>query len=58
VADALVWQGVAPGAIKIIAAGNTQPLRQGSNDWDRQVNRSVSFTVSLGTVGPGTVNNK
>ncbi len=45
VAEALVAQGIDPSALKILAAGNTQPLRQGSNDWDRQVNRSVSFTV-------------
>jgi outer membrane protein OmpA-like peptidoglycan-associated protein len=46
VSEALVALGIAPAAIKIVAAGNTQPLRQGSSDWDRQVNRSVSFTVS------------
>jgi len=45
VAEALVALGIAPAAIKIVAAGNTQPLRQGSSDWDRQVNRSVSFTA-------------
>jgi outer membrane protein OmpA-like peptidoglycan-associated protein len=50
VADALVAQGTAPAAIKIVAAGNTQPLRQGSTDWDRQMNRSVSFTVSIAAV--------
>jgi OOP family OmpA-OmpF porin len=47
VADALVAQGIAPAALKIVAAGNTQPLRQGSSDWDRQVNRSVSFIVMV-----------
>jgi outer membrane protein OmpA-like peptidoglycan-associated protein len=46
VAEALVSQGIAPAALKIVAAGNTQPLRQGTSDWDRQVNRSVSFTVN------------
>jgi outer membrane protein OmpA-like peptidoglycan-associated protein len=45
VADALVAQGIHISALKIVAAGNTQPLRQGSSDWALQVNRSVSFTV-------------
>ena len=47
VRDAFVAQGIAPAALKIIAAGNTQPLRQGGTEWDLQTNRSVSFTVSL-----------
>jgi outer membrane protein OmpA-like peptidoglycan-associated protein len=45
VADAFVAQGIASTALKIVGAGNTQPLRQGSSDWDRQANRSVSFTA-------------
>lgn len=46
VADALQSVGIPPSAIKIVAAGNTQPLRQGSSDWDRAANRSVSFRVT------------
>jgi outer membrane protein OmpA-like peptidoglycan-associated protein len=46
VQEAFVAQGIAPEALTIVAAGNTQPLRQGSSEWDRAVNRSVSFTVS------------
>jgi len=46
VRDAFVAQGIAPGAITVVAAGNRQPLRQGSSEWDRAVNRSVSFTVN------------
>jgi outer membrane protein OmpA-like peptidoglycan-associated protein len=46
VAEALVVQGIDPSALKIVGAGNTQPLRQGSSDWARQVNRSVSFAVN------------
>lgn len=46
VADALQAQGVPASAIKIEGAGNTRPLRSGNSDWDRQVNRSVSFTVT------------
>jgi OOP family OmpA-OmpF porin len=45
VAEDLVSQGIAPAALKVVAAGNTQPLRQGSSDWDREMNRSVSFSV-------------
>jgi outer membrane protein OmpA-like peptidoglycan-associated protein len=45
VAEALVVQGVDRSVLTVIAAGNTQPLQQGSTDWARQVNRSVSFTV-------------
>lgn len=48
VADALAEQGIAPAAIKIMAAGNSQPLRPGNTEWDLQVNRSVSFSVSAG----------
>ncbi len=47
VADALQADGIAPSAIKIVAAGNTQPLRQGSSEWALQANRSVSFTVNF-----------
>jgi len=50
VGDAFVAQGIDQAAIRIVAAGNTQPLRQGSTEWDRQVNRSVSFAVSAGSV--------
>lgn len=46
VAEALVAHGISPAALTITGTGNSQPLRQGSTDWDRQVNRSVSFTVS------------
>jgi outer membrane protein OmpA-like peptidoglycan-associated protein len=46
VGDALVAHGILPAALTITGTGNAQPLRQGSTDWDRQVNRSVSFTVS------------
>jgi outer membrane protein OmpA-like peptidoglycan-associated protein len=45
VADALIAQGIAPAALEIVAAGNTKPLRAGSTEWDRAVNRSVSFTL-------------
>jgi outer membrane protein OmpA-like peptidoglycan-associated protein len=48
VREALLAQGIAPDAITMVAAGNRQPLRPGSTDWDRAVNRSVSFTVSSG----------
>lgn len=47
VADALQADGIAPSVIKIVAAGNSQPLRQGSSEWDLQANRSVSFTVNV-----------
>jgi outer membrane protein OmpA-like peptidoglycan-associated protein len=47
VADALQAGGIPLSAIKIVAAGNTQPLRPGSSEWDLQANRSVSFTVSF-----------
>ncbi len=47
IADALTAQGISPAAIKIVAAGNTQPLRRGNNEWDLQANRSVSFTINL-----------
>lgn len=46
VANALVALGISPAAVRIVGAGNAQPLRQGSSDWDRQANRSVSFTVT------------
>jgi len=46
VRDAFVAQGIAPAAITVVAAGNRQPLRTGSSEWDRAVNRSVSFTVN------------
>jgi OOP family OmpA-OmpF porin len=46
VGDALVAHGISLEALTITGTGNAQPLRQGSTDWDRQVNRSVSFTVS------------
>ena len=46
VREALLAQGVAPAAITVVAAGNRQPLRTGSTEWDRAVNRSVTFTVS------------
>ena len=51
VADALTAQGIDQATLRIVAAGNTQPLRQGSSEWDLQVNRSVSFLVNPGTVG-------
>jgi OOP family OmpA-OmpF porin len=47
VAEALQADGIMPSAIKIVAAGNTQPLRQGSSEWDLQANRSVSFKVNF-----------
>ena len=47
VADALKADGVPPSSIKIVAVGNSQPLRQGSSEWDLQANRSVSFTVNI-----------
>jgi OOP family OmpA-OmpF porin len=50
VAEALVSQGISPSALRVVAAGNLQPLRQGSSDWDRRVNRSVSFAVEMGPV--------
>jgi outer membrane protein OmpA-like peptidoglycan-associated protein len=50
VSDALVSQGIAPSALQVVAAGNTRPLRQGGTEWDRQVNRSVSFAVSAGSL--------
>jgi outer membrane protein OmpA-like peptidoglycan-associated protein len=48
VIDALVAQGLAPEALAKLAAGNTQPLRQGSTEWDRATNRSVSFRIAPG----------
>jgi outer membrane protein OmpA-like peptidoglycan-associated protein len=46
VAEALVVQGIDRSALRIVAAGNTQPLQRGSSEWALQVNRSVSFAVS------------
>jgi outer membrane protein OmpA-like peptidoglycan-associated protein len=46
VSDALRALGIAPSAIKTLGVGNTQPLRQGNSEWERQANRSVSFSVS------------
>ena len=43
--EALVSQGVAAERLSVIGVGNTQPLRRGVTDWDRQTNRSVSFKV-------------
>ena len=48
VREAFVSQGIGAGAISIVAAGNRQPLRTGTTEWDRAVNRSVSFTVNTG----------
>jgi outer membrane protein OmpA-like peptidoglycan-associated protein len=48
VREALLSQGIAADKITVVAAGNRQPLRQGSTEWDRAVNRSVSFSVSSG----------
>jgi outer membrane protein OmpA-like peptidoglycan-associated protein len=48
VIDALIAQGIAPEALAKLAAGNTQPLRQGSTEWDRATNRSVSFQIAPG----------
>jgi outer membrane protein OmpA-like peptidoglycan-associated protein len=50
VAEALQADGIALSAIKIVVAGNTQPLRQGTSEWDLQANRSVSFKVSFANV--------
>ncbi len=47
VANALMALGISPSAVRIVGAGNTRPLRQGNNDWDLQINRSVSFTVTV-----------
>jgi len=47
VAEAFRVQGIPDKAINVVSAGNRQPLRQGSTDWDRAVNRSVSFTVNM-----------
>ena len=58
VMDALIAQGMAPEALTMVAAGNTQPLRQGSTDWDRAVNRSVSFRVDTGPVRTASVSPK
>lgn len=44
--DALVAQGIDDARLKIVAAGNTQPLRSGGTEWDRAYNRSASFTVT------------
>jgi outer membrane protein OmpA-like peptidoglycan-associated protein len=46
VGDALMALGIAESAISIMSVGNRKPLRQGSTDWDRAVNRSVSFSVN------------
>jgi outer membrane protein OmpA-like peptidoglycan-associated protein len=48
VREALLAQGIAADKITVVAAGNRQPLRPGSSDWDRAVNRSVSLTVNSG----------
>ncbi len=50
VGEALTADGIALAALTITGSGNERPLRQGSTEWDRQVNRSVSFTVSAGPV--------
>ncbi len=47
VEDALVAQGVPRSALVPVAVGNTAPLRAGSTDWDRAINRSVSFEAML-----------
>jgi outer membrane protein OmpA-like peptidoglycan-associated protein len=47
VGDAFKAQGIAESALTIVSVGNRQPLRPGSTDWDRAVNRSVSFKVNL-----------
>jgi outer membrane protein OmpA-like peptidoglycan-associated protein len=46
VVDALVGQDIPAGALETVSAGNTQPLRAGSTDWDRAANRSVSFRIT------------
>jgi OOP family OmpA-OmpF porin len=43
--ELLVAQGVSPNRISKTSVGNSNPLRQGSSDWDRAANRSVAFTV-------------
>jgi outer membrane protein OmpA-like peptidoglycan-associated protein len=47
VAEALVVEGIDRSALRIVGAGNTQPLQRGSSDWALQVNRSVSFMVQI-----------
>jgi OOP family OmpA-OmpF porin len=49
VADAFKAKGISEQALSVISVGNRQPLLQGSTDWDRAVNRSVSFNVDLTT---------
>jgi OOP family OmpA-OmpF porin len=46
VASALAAQGIPESQLRVVSVGNRQPLRQGSTDWDRAVNRSVSFSVN------------
>jgi OOP family OmpA-OmpF porin len=43
---ALVAQGIDDAHLKIVAAGNRQPLRSGTTEWDLAFNRSASFTVT------------
>jgi len=45
VLEALVAQGIAGGNLKTVGAGNRQPLRTGSSEWDLAINRSASFAV-------------
>ena len=47
VAEALQADGIPASSIRIVAAGNTQPVRQGKTEWDLQANRSVSFKVTV-----------
>jgi outer membrane protein OmpA-like peptidoglycan-associated protein len=46
VVEALAAQGVPLDRLQPLGAGNTQPLRTGTTDWDRATNRSVSFRVT------------
>ena len=46
VGDAFKAQGIPEAALNVVSVGNREPLRQGSTDWDRAVNRSVSFSVN------------
>ena len=47
VRQALAAQGVPLESMVLKGAGNSQPLRTGSSEWDRAANRSVSVRIEL-----------
>ncbi len=47
VGEALAAQGVPLERLELVGAGNTQPVRAGSGEWNRSANRSASFRVNV-----------